>query len=170
MEETTRPEYILLPKRAIETVLCFQEIDFGEVGRLAGALQFGDVGREVIPWRQVDNREDHDTDRYQCRDHDQNAVHNVAEHLARFLSRCWRRDSHRRRFRRRLGLVEPEPVRFVNTEIGSRIPIVDSLLGDISKFVVDHYRLQYASDGSDREHLVRPDLKDVPPNSRVLFI
>ena len=49
MEETAGPEYILLPKRAIETVLCFQEIDFGEVGRLARALQFGDVGRKVSP-------------------------------------------------------------------------------------------------------------------------
>src|SRR6202048_5355931 len=82
MEETTRPEYILLPKRAIDPVLRFQEIDFGEVGRLPRALQFGNVGRKVIPRREVYYREDHDADRYQCRDHDQNAVHNIAEHLA----------------------------------------------------------------------------------------
>src|SRR3984893_10493054 len=82
MEETTRPEYILLPKRAIEPVLRFQEIDFGEVGRLARALQFGDVGRKVIPRREAYYREDHDTDRSQCRDNNQNAVHKIREHHA----------------------------------------------------------------------------------------
>src|ERR1700737_3420384 len=84
MEGAPPPKNILLPKRAIEPVLRFQEIYFGEVGRLARALQFGDVGRKVIPRREVYYREDHDADRYQCRDNDTNGVKNIAEHLAWF--------------------------------------------------------------------------------------
>ena len=52
-----------------------------DMAKIARALQLGDVRREVIAGRQMDNGENRDADEDQRRDHDQDAVDDVAEHI-----------------------------------------------------------------------------------------
>ena len=123
MQQAADPVEVLLPERPVEAVLraCRKAI-FCEVDRLALALQLGDVGREVVARRQLDDREDDDADRDQRRDHDQDPVDDVAEHRAPaqfaagtatvpagVIAAC------------SLGR-EPEAVRLVDAEIARRGP------------------------------------------------
>ena len=80
LNEAAHPKQVLLPQRPVEPVLRFQKRDLGEVRLLALALQFGDVGREIVAGRQVDDDEDEEADGDQRRDHDQDPVDEIAEH------------------------------------------------------------------------------------------
>src|SRR5204862_3417768 len=82
LDQPDDPVEVLLPQRQVETVLRLQEGDLGEVGLLALALQFGDIGRKIIAGRQVDDDENQQADGDQRRDHDQDPVDEIAEHEA----------------------------------------------------------------------------------------
>ncbi len=79
-QQAADPVEILLPDRLVETVLRLEEGDLLQVDGFALALQLGDVGREIIARRQLDDDEDDDADRDQCRDHDEEALDDIAEH------------------------------------------------------------------------------------------
>ena len=74
------PHRVLLDERLVEAVLLAQEVDFLERGAVALALQLGDLVREEVPRRQLDDREGDEADHEQRRDHDQQAVERVAQH------------------------------------------------------------------------------------------
>ncbi len=80
LQQAGHPVEILFPDRLVETVLRLEEGDLLQIDSLALALQFGDVGGEVIARRQLDDDEDDNADGDQGRDHDEQALHDIAEH------------------------------------------------------------------------------------------
>ncbi len=89
VQQPADPVQVLLPQRLVEAVLRLEKGDLGEVGLFALALQLGDIGREIVARRQVDDDEDHDADGDQRRDHDQDPMDEIAEHVtALSLPRC----------------------------------------------------------------------------------
>src|ERR1700751_4407667 len=81
MKQAYSPVDILLPQRPVESILLLEELNLREIRRLSRFLEFGNIGGEVISLRQVNYREYYYTDRDQGRDHNQQAVHDIAEHF-----------------------------------------------------------------------------------------
>src|ERR1700675_4541060 len=69
---------------------------------------------------------------------------------------------------RRGALIEPEPVRLVETEMSARVPVVHSLARHVAQPRIDDDRLLDAGNKSDRKDLVGPDLQHLVPNARML--
>src|SRR5689334_18765421 len=76
----TDPHGVLLDERLVEPVLLAQEVDFLERRLVALALQLGDLVRQIVARRQLDDRERDEADHEQRRDHDQDAMDRVPEH------------------------------------------------------------------------------------------
>src|ERR1700736_1442411 len=164
LEKTGDPVEVLLPKGAIETILNLKEMYLGQIGSFARALELGDISGEIVARRKVDDGKNHDADRDQRRDHYQNPMNEIAEHSNSVL--LAKRDlsgmrdpvrggldrprrPERRRFRPHLGRIKPETIRLVDPEKSTRIPVVDTLFGDVAEFGVHHDGLEYTGNSTD---------------------
>ena len=114
---------------------------------LAHRLDLGDVGREIVARRQLDDDEDKDADADQRPHHDDEAADEKGEHVVRLSP-----------------IREPERVRAIHAEIGARLEIVGAVLRHVLQLVGDDHQLLDAGDDADREHLVRPERQDLVPD------
>src|SRR6266404_5936399 len=183
LEKPGDPVEVLLPKRAVETILNLKKMYLGQIGSFARALEFSDISGEIVAWRKVDDGENHHTDCDQCRDHYQNPMNEIAEHSNSVLlaNRDFpgsldgarvgldrRRGPQRRRFRSHLRHIKPETIRLVDPEKSARIPVVDPLLGDVAELGVHHDRLKYTGNSADRKDFFGPYPEHGTPDPRLL--
>ena len=81
VQQAPGPVEILLPHRPIEAVERRADTRSCRLGALALRLQLGQHGAEIVAGRQLDDHEHDHADRDQRRHHDQQPMHQVAEHV-----------------------------------------------------------------------------------------
>src|SRR6266404_2260059 len=176
LEKPNGPIDVLFPEGAVETILSLKEMYLGQIGSFTRALEFGDIGGEIVARGKVDDGKNHHADCDQRRDHCQNPMNEIAEHpnsvlLANRNLRGIpdRADSpQRRRFRPHFGHIKPETIRLVDPEKSARIPVIDPLLGDVAELGVHHDRLKYTGNSADRKDFFGPYPEHGTPDPRLL--
>ena len=80
LQHPQHPGRVLLRHRAVQAVLPAQELDLLLRHPLAGGLQLGDVGREVVALGKLDDGEHQRADDHQGGDHHEDAPDGVLQH------------------------------------------------------------------------------------------
>ena len=87
LDKIGHPNEVAFPHRIIETIFGPEIFHAGQIDRFSGSEKFADIRFHIVPWGELDDRENDDTGQDQCRDHRRRSKEYVAKHLRMLLGK-----------------------------------------------------------------------------------